>query len=210
MTAEDQLKRIDIRAPQDGIVHQLTVHTVGGVIKDGEPIMLIVPQADMLIVEARVSPNDIDHVATGQKAVLRFSGLNQRTTPELNGEVSNVSADAIQDQRTGSTYFLVRITLPEPEIARLGAVKLVPGMPVEAFIQTGERTMLSYMIKPIMDQAREMIRNAGLRTVAEQSDDGVANGTAGVPGAVRDARVNARIPGRPPAALLAGEAVALS
>jgi len=158
VTAEDQLKRIDIRAPQDGIVHQLTVHTVGGVIKEGESIMMIVPQADMLIVEARVAPNDIDQLVTGQKAVLRFSGLNQRTTPELNGEVSRVSADTIQDQRTGSTYFLVRITLPEPEIARLGAVKLVPGMPVEAFIQTGERTMLSYMIKPIMDQAYRAFR----------------------------------------------------
>jgi HlyD family secretion protein len=158
VAAEDQLKRIDIRAPQDGIVHQLAVHTVGGVVKDGEPIMLIVPQADVLIVEARVSPNDIDQLVTGQKVVLRFSGLNQRTTPELNGELSRISADTIQDQRTGSPYFLVRIILPEPELARLGAIKLVPGMPVEAFIQTGERTMLSYLVKPIVDQAYRAFR----------------------------------------------------
>ncbi len=158
VAAEDQLKRIDIRAPQDGTVHQLEVHTVGGVIKEGEPIMLIVPRADVLIVEARVSPNDIDQLVTGQKVVLRLSGLNQRTTPELNGELSRVSADTIQDQRTGGSYFLVRITLPEAEVARLGAVKLVPGMPVEAFIQTGERTMLSYLVKPIVDQAYRAFR----------------------------------------------------
>jgi HlyD family secretion protein len=158
VTAEDQLKRVDIRAPQDGIVHELAVHTVGGVIRSGEPIMQIVPQADMLIVEARVSPSNIDQLVAGQKAVLRFSGLNQRSTPELNGEVSGVSADTIQDQRTGGTYFLVRITLPAPEVARLGAIKLVPGMPVEAFIQTGERTMLSYLVKPIVDQAHRAFR----------------------------------------------------
>jgi HlyD family secretion protein len=158
VTAEDQLKRVDIRAPQDGIVHELSVHTVGGVIKSGEPIMQIVPRADMLIVEARVSPNNIDQLVAGQKAVLRFSGLNQRSTPELNGVVSGVSADTIQDQRTGGTYFQVRITLPAPEVARLGAIKLVPGMPVEAFIQTGERTMLSYLVKPIVDQAHRAFR----------------------------------------------------
>jgi HlyD family secretion protein len=158
VTAQDQLKRIDIRSPQDGIVHQLAVHTVGGVINAGEPIMLIVPQADMLIVEARVSPNDIDQLVVGQNAVLRFSGLNQQTTPELNGQVNRVSADTIQDQRTGGSYFLVRITLPEPEVARLGAIKLMPGMPVEAFIHTGERTMLSYLMKPIVDQAYRAFR----------------------------------------------------
>jgi HlyD family secretion protein len=158
VAAEDQLKRVDIRAPQDGLVHQLAAHTVGGVIKDGEPIMLIVPQADALIVEARVSPASIDQLTAGQKAVLRFSGLNQRTTPELNGVVSRVSADTIPDQRTGGSYFLVEITLSAGEAARLGAVKLVPGMPVEAFIQTGERTMLSYLLKPIVDQAYRAFR----------------------------------------------------
>jgi hypothetical protein len=81
-----------------------------------------------------------------------------RTTPELNGEVSRVSADTIQDQRTGGSYFSVQITLPEEEVARLGVIKLVPGMPVEAFIQTGERTMLSYLVKPIMDQAYRAFR----------------------------------------------------
>jgi HlyD family secretion protein len=120
--------------------------------------MLIVPQADLLLVEARVSPNDIDQLVIGQNAVLRFSGLNQQTTPEINGQVSRISADTIQDQRTGGSYFQVRITLPEGEAARLGAIKLVPGMPVEVFMRTGERTMLSYLVKPIVDQAYRAFR----------------------------------------------------
>jgi HlyD family secretion protein len=152
VTAEDQLKRIDIRAPLDGRVHQLAVHTVGGVINAGEAIMLIVPAGDVLTVEAKISPNNIDQIRTGQSAVLRFSTFNQRTTPELNGEVSRVSPDITQDQKTGTSFYSVRITLPDSEIARLSDLKLVPGMPVEAFIQTGERTAISYLVKPFSDQ----------------------------------------------------------
>ena len=131
VAAEDQLKRIDIRAPQDGMVHQLAVHTVGGVITpNGEPIMLIVPKADALTVEARIQPQDIDQVRLGQKAVLRFSAFNQRTTPELTGEVSRVSADVSQDAKTGATFYTIRVHVPEAELARLSGLKLVPGMPV--------------------------------------------------------------------------------
>ena len=145
VTAEDQLRRIDIRAPQDGVVLQSTVHTVGGVITAGDTLMLIVPQTDSLSVEARVNPQDIDKLMIGQKTVLRLSAFNQRTTPELNGEVSRVSADTATDQRTGQAYYTIRISLPPTEVARLGDVRLIPGMPVEAFVQTGERTMLSYL-----------------------------------------------------------------
>jgi HlyD family secretion protein len=152
VTAEDQLKRIDIRAPQDGRVHQLAVHTVGGVIGPGEAIMLVVPGGDMLMVEARITPHEIDQVRVGQTALLRFSTLNQRATPELNGEVDRISPDITQDQKTGTSFYTVRIMLPERELARLGGFKLVPGMPVEAFVQTGERTAISYLIKPISDQ----------------------------------------------------------
>ena len=141
VAAEDQLKRIDIRAPQDGTVHQSQVHTVGGVIPAGEPIMLIVPEADNLAVEAKVNPQDIDQLLVGQKAVLRFSAFNQRTTPEINGTVTRISADTTTDQRTGQTYYTTRIAMTAKEIARLGDVKLVPGMPVEAFVQTGERSV---------------------------------------------------------------------
>jgi HlyD family secretion protein len=159
VAAEDQLKRVDIRAPQDGTVHQSTAHTVGGVVNaGGEPIMLIVPDTDTLMAEAKVPPQDIDQLQLGQKAVLRFSTFNQRTTPELNGTVSRISADATQDQRTGANSYTIRIALPPQEIARLGDVKLVPGMPVEAFLQTGDRKAMSYLVKPLMDQITRAFR----------------------------------------------------
>ncbi len=158
VTAEDQLKRTDIRAPQDGVVFQSTANTVGGVITAGDPIMLIVPETDTLLVEAKVEPRDIEQVQFGQPVVLRFSAFDMRTTPEINGTVVRVGADTSTDQRTGQTYYLVRIAMTAEEIKRLGDVKLTPGMPVEAFIQTGERTMLSYLIKPLRDQLMRAFR----------------------------------------------------
>jgi HlyD family secretion protein len=159
IAAEDNLRRIDIRAPQDGVVLQLSVHTVGGVVGPGEQIMLIVPQAEALTVEARVAPQDINQVHVGQTAALRFSGLNQRTTPELNGTVSRISADVTQDPKTGVYYYLVRVTVPEQELARLEDVNLIPGMPVELFLQTDERTVLSYLIRPLQDQIQRAFRS---------------------------------------------------
>jgi HlyD family secretion protein len=158
VTAEDQLKRIDIRAPQDGSVFQLAVHTVGGVITAGDPIMLIVPEADNLSVEVKVNPQDIDQLQLNQKAVLRFSAFNARTTPEIEGIVTRISADTSTDQRTGQSYYTIRISMPTEQIERLGNVKLLPGMPVEAFVQTGERTMLSYLMKPLHDQVMRAFR----------------------------------------------------
>ncbi|MGA7071767.1 HlyD family type I secretion periplasmic adaptor subunit [Bradyrhizobium sp.] len=158
VTAEDQLRRADIRAPQSGMVLQSTVHTVGGVITAGDAIMLIVPQADDLQVEAKVNPQDIDKLQLGQKTLLRLSAFNQRTTPELNGVVTRVSPDVTTDQRTGQSYYTIRVSMPPEEVARLGEVKLIPGMPVEAFVQTGERTMLSYLIKPLSDQLMRAFR----------------------------------------------------
>ena len=158
VTAEDQLKRTDIRAPQNGIVFQSTANTVGGVIAAGDPIMLIVPESDNLIVEVKVDPKDIDQVQFGQPVVLRFTSFNVRTTPELNGTVSRIAADTTTDQRTGQSYYLVRISMTADEMKRLGDVKLTPGMPVEAFIETGERTMLSYLVKPLHDQIMRAFR----------------------------------------------------
>jgi HlyD family secretion protein len=158
VTAEDQLKRTDIRAPQDGIVFQSTANTVGGVVTAGDPIMLIVPESDNLLVEVKVDPKDIDQVQFGQAVVLRFSSFNVRTTPEINGTVVRIAADTSTDQRTGQTYYLVRISMTADELKRLGDVKLTPGMPVEAFIQTGERTMLSYLIKPLHEQLMRSFR----------------------------------------------------
>lgn len=158
VTAEDQLRRVDIRAPQNGIVEQSTVHTVGGVINAGEAIMLIVPQTDDLQVEAKVDPQDIDKLQVGQKTLLRLSAFDSRTTPELNGVVSRVSPDVATDQRTGRTYYTIRVSMPPKEVARLGEVRLIPGMPVEAFVQTGDRTLMSYLMKPLHDQLMRAFR----------------------------------------------------
>jgi HlyD family secretion protein len=158
VTAEDQLKRIEIRSPQDGTVFQSNVHTVGGVVTAGDAMMMVVPEADSLTVEAKVNPQDIDHVREGQSSLLRFSAFNQQTTPEIYGKVTRISADATTDQRTGVTYYTVRIAMPAEEVAKLGEVRIVPGMPVEAFIQTGDRTMISYLTKPLRDQVMRMFR----------------------------------------------------
>lgn len=158
VSALDQLKRTDIRAPQDGTVFQSTVHTIGGVIPAGEPIMMIVPDSDRLTVEAKVNPQDIDKVQVGQSAALRFSAFNVRTTPEIFGTVSQVSADITTDQRTNQSYYTIRIAMPPDHVARLGNVKLVPGMPVEAFVKTGDRTVMSYLMKPLSDQINRAFR----------------------------------------------------
>lgn len=158
VAAEDQLKRIDIRAPQDGVVHQLAIHTVGGVIAAGDPLMLIMPQSDELSIEVKVSPQDIDQLQLGQESMLRLSAFNQRTTPELKGQVSLIPADLITDQRSGAQYYPVRIAFSEGERDRLGSLKLMPGMPVEGFIQTGYRSVYSYLTKPLTDQVTRAFR----------------------------------------------------
>jgi HlyD family secretion protein len=152
VAARDLLDRIEIRATSSGVIHQLSAHTVGGVIRAGDAIMEIVPDSDDLQIEARLQPNDIDHVRTGQKAFVRFSAFNQRVTPQLTGMVSYVSADTSHDQQTNAPYFTVRVALSEEERRRLAGLQLVPGMPAEVFMQTGSRTMMSYLLKPIADQ----------------------------------------------------------
>jgi HlyD family secretion protein len=154
VAARDLLDRIEIRAPTSGVIHQLAVHTIAGVIKAGDTIMEIVPDTDDLQIEARLQPNDIDQVHTGQTAFVRFTAFNQRTTPQLTGTVDYVSADISKDQQTNASFFTVRIVLSEDERRRLAGQQLVPGMPAEVFMQTGSRTMMSYIFKPIVDQMR--------------------------------------------------------
>lgn len=156
--AEDDLKRIDLRAPQAGRVHELAVHTVGGVIAAGDPVMLIVPDADALLVEARITPADIDQLHADQSAVLRLSAFSMKETPELAGTVTYISPDLTEDERTGESYYVTRIALPQSELEKLDALSLVPGMPVEAFIETDPRTVLSYLIKPLKDQVARAFR----------------------------------------------------
>jgi HlyD family secretion protein len=158
IAAEDQLKRIEIRAPRDGTVHQLAIHTVGGVVAPGETLMLIVPTSERLAVEAKVAPQDIEQIHLGQRAMLRFSALNHSTTPEVGGVVSLVSADLTVDQRSGQGFYTVRVAVADDELARLHGAKLTPGMPVEAFLQTQQRTVLTYFTKPLADQVARAFR----------------------------------------------------
>ena len=160
IAADDQLKHIDIRAPQTGRVHQLTLHTVGGVIGPGETIMLIVPENDVLSVDAKVSPNDIDQLRGKQSVLLRFSAFSQRTTPQINGTISWISPEITQDEHSGTSYYTVHIAVPQAEIDRLHGLKIVPGMPVETFVQTESRTVLTFLLKPFNDQLMRTFRES--------------------------------------------------
>lgn len=159
VAARDQLDRIDMRAPQDGIVHQQIVHTIGGVIGPAEQIMLIVPETEGLVAEARVEPAMIDRLHVGQPAMLRFPAFDSATTPDLKGRLIHVSADASTDQQTGVSFYTVRVALDRSETDRLGGKDLLPGMPVETFIQTGTRTAFAYLVKPFQDQITRSFRH---------------------------------------------------
>jgi HlyD family secretion protein len=156
--AEAKVRRENVTAPLDGVVMDLRVHTRGGVIGAGEIIMVIVPRDDDLSIEAKVSPNDIDELSPDQSALLRFSAFNMRTTPELNGTVDWIAADLTEDERTGIPFYKMRISVSDAEVARLRGLELKPGLPVEVFVQTGSRTMLSYLLKPLMDQVTRAFR----------------------------------------------------
>ncbi|MFZ5780047.1 MAG: HlyD family type I secretion periplasmic adaptor subunit [Pseudomonadota bacterium] len=158
VAAEDQLKRIDLVAPQDGRIFQQSVHTIGGVVQAGEVLMLVVPDADDLIIEARVAPQDVDQLHLGQRAVVQFAAFNRRTTPELIGEVIGIGADVTQDERRNDAYYAVRIRISDKELARLEGLKPMPGMPVEVFIQTVPRTVVSYLTKPLQEQLDRAFR----------------------------------------------------
>jgi HlyD family secretion protein len=158
IAAEDQLRRTDIRAPNAGFVHQLAVHTVGGVITPAEPAMMIVPSHELLHLEGRVQPQDIDQLAPGQSASIRIQAYNQRTTPVLEGKLTRIAADVTRDPQAPQPYYTVRITVPADELQRLGDVKLVAGMQAEAFIRTEQRTPLSYLMKPLREQMARAFR----------------------------------------------------
>jgi HlyD family type I secretion membrane fusion protein len=157
--AEDTLARTEIRAPASGRVVGLKIFTVGGIISPRDPLMDVVPQDDILVVDAQVAVTDIDVVRAGLPVQLRFSALNQRTTPTLDGVVSKVAADRLVDQRTGQPSYTVRIVVGST--AQLPkSVTLQPGMPVETMIRTGSRSFLEYLAKPISDFAGRALRES--------------------------------------------------
>ena len=151
IAAEDQLRRVEIRAPIAGVVQQLIVHTIGGVVTQTDQLMVIVPEADQLIVEARVNPQDRDQLHLDQQTRVRFTSFNQRTTPEVLATVFRISGDVIRDAQTQQSYYNVGVRVPDDELSKLKGVKLVAGMPAETFFKTDERTMLSYLLKPLFD-----------------------------------------------------------
>jgi HlyD family secretion protein len=158
IAAEDQLRRVYLRSPIDGIVSELSVHTVGGVVNPAEQLMLVVPSGDTLSVEVRIPSSDIDQLTIGRHGILRFPAFNQRTTPEVKGVVTSLSPDAVRDKETAQFYYTARITPDDGDLARLADHKLLPGMPVEAFIETSRRTALSFLTKPLTDQFERAFR----------------------------------------------------
>jgi len=155
----DRLSRVELRAPVSGIVHELAVHTVGGVVTAAEPVMLIVPENDDLTIEIRILPNDIDQVAVNQQARVRLSAFNQRATSELQGKVIQVAADVTEDTRSGQNYYMARVEIEKQALEELDGWKLLPGMPVEVFMTTNDRTVLSYLAKPVTDQITRSFRD---------------------------------------------------
>ncbi len=158
LAVASRLERLVIRAPITGDVYQLAVHTIGGVIGPGELIMLIVPEADDLILQAQVMPKDIDKVQPGQIAHIRFPSFNSRLTPEVEAEVTQISADTSRVDQSSAPFYTVRLMISAKELAKLGSNKLKPGMPAEAFIQTKAQSPMTYFLKPLTDQIAHALR----------------------------------------------------
>lgn len=145
---EDRLSRIVIRAPDDGMVIGMTVHTIGGVVRQATPLLDIVPSVSELIVEAQVAPQDINRIAIGKLADIRFSAFNSATTPVIEGSVTSISADRLTNEKTGQPYYLARVSVTKAGLQKLADRKLLAGMPADVLINTGERTMLQYLMQP--------------------------------------------------------------
>lgn len=157
-TGEDELRRVELRAPTDGQVQQLAVHTRGGVVAAGETLMLIVPDKDELIVEASIDPQHIDQVAPGRPAKVRFTAFSAATTPVLDAKVDRLSRDVQSDERTGRQFYVARLKIDRPDLKAGVRSSLVAGMPAEVQIATGTRSAMSYFLKPLTDQLARTFR----------------------------------------------------
>lgn len=156
--AEDVLTRTVVTSPEAGKVTGLKVHTVGGVVPPGDVMLQIVPDNDDLIIEAQLQVTDVDNVHVGQEADVHLTAFSQRVTPVVTGTVANVSGDRFQDQRTGLPYYTVRIIVSEEEREKLGDLQLLPGMPADAYIKTGEKTPLRYLFDPLIQVINRSFR----------------------------------------------------
>ena len=149
--AEHKVHQSVVRATESGIVVNLDIHTLGGVVQPGATLLEIVPIRDQLLVEAHIRPIDIDSVSVGLDAEIMFSAFSQKKNPKLTGSIAYVSADVLTDARTGAPYFLAQISVDKDELEKLSDSKLLPGMPADVFIKTGTRTPLAYLMQPLRD-----------------------------------------------------------
>ncbi len=149
IATNDKVTRTEIKSPSNGKVLGLSVHNVGGVITPGEPILDIVPQKEELIISAQVSPMDIDRVQVGLLSEVRFSAFKQAVTPKMQGKLINLSGDRITDEKTGMPYYQAVIELTPDSYEKFGGLELLPGMPAEVLINTGERTVFEYLMQPV-------------------------------------------------------------
>jgi HlyD family secretion protein len=155
---DDQLSRTEIRAPQDGVITDLRIHTAGGVVGAGEPLLDLVPKEDRLIVTARIRPEDINVVHIGLPTKLHLLPYDQRRVPLLSGTVVYVSADRLVDEQSGQSYYAATIRVSDEQLATMKDVKLVPGMPVQALIETGQSTVALYALRPVLDSFSRAFR----------------------------------------------------
>lgn len=156
----EQINRLDIRAPAAGIVYNMQVTTPRSVVRPADPVLYVIPQDRPLVVSARLATINVDEVQAGQPVVLRFSAFSSRTTPEIDGVLGRVSADAMIDEATQMPYYRAEVTIPAEQLAKLGDLALIPGMPVEVFIQTGERSPMAYLMKPLADYFNRAFRES--------------------------------------------------
>ena len=157
-TLEDQLRRTEVRAPRAGFVHQLTIHTIGGVVGPGETMMFIVPEHEALIIEARIDPQHVDQVHVGGAARVRFTSFSTRVTPEITGRIDRLAADATTDEKTGTSFYLAELKLNPSSLPSALRGRLLPGMPAEVHVETVRRDALSYFLKPLTDQMSRSFR----------------------------------------------------
>lgn len=157
-TTVQQLRRISIKAPVAGIVHELSVFTIGGVVQPGQTVMQVIPVSDRSEIELRVDTRSVDEVFVGQRVFVRFPAFHQRTTPQLEGEITGLSPSSVVDENTGYSFYRATVAIADEEMSALDGKKLIPGMPVEALIPTTERTVLSYLVKPLVDQVEHAFR----------------------------------------------------
>jgi membrane fusion protein, epimerase transport system len=159
-SAAHDLEETELRAPKAGVVVGSTVHNVGGVISPGELIMEIVPDNEQLIVEARIQPQDIEHVKEGQPASVRLIGFNRRVTPSVDGKVTYVSADSLTDRASNTPYYLAKIEVDLKAKRDTADLQLQPGMPTQVMVITGERTVIDYILSPITDGIARALRES--------------------------------------------------